>query len=309
MLEWISESRAHVKRKILRHAAPVRGGDLAVYEWPAESEDALVVLAIHGITGSHRAWPYVADLLPQFRIVAPDLRGRGRSNHLPAPFGMQQHAEDCAAALDALHVDHALVVGHSMGAFVATTFAAKNPTRTDALLLVDGGLPLALPPGMDVDQVIAATLGGSFARLSMTFATHEAYRDFWRVHPAMIGNWSPLMEAYSDYDLVGEAGSYRAATSIEVLTRDSRDLFGSPDYDVALACLPKLTSLLTAPRGLMNETPGLYKPETIKAWKNKLGSLSVSEVPDINHYMIVMAERGALAVADEMNRLSSLIEK
>jgi len=292
-----------MKRKIVPQTVPVHGGDLAVYEWPAENEHAPVILAIHGITGSHRAWPYVAEALPQFRIVAPDLRGRGRSNHLPAPYGMQQHAEDCLAALDALHVDRALVIGHSMGAFVATTFAAKHRARTEALLLVDGGLPLALPPGMDVDAVIAATLGGSFARLSMTFATHDAYRDFWRAHPAMIGNWSPLMDAYSDYDLVGEEGSYRAATSIEVLTRDSRDLFGTPDYDDALAHLPHHTSLLTAPRGLMNETPGLYKEETLKAWKNKLRSLSISEVPDINHYMIVMSERGANAVAAEARRL------
>jgi lipase len=307
-----------VNRKIVSHLVPVRGGNLAVYDWLADSNDAPVVLAIHGITGSHRAWPYVADALPQFRIIAPDLRGRGRSNHLPAPFGMEQHAEDCAAVLDALGVDRALVIGHSMGAFVATTFAAKHPTRTEALLLVDGGLPLALPPGMDVDAVIAATLGGSFARLSMTFATHEAYRDFWRAHPAMIGNWSPLMDAYSDYDLVGEAGSYRAATSVEVLKRDSRDLFGSPDYDIALAHLPKLTSLLTAPRGLMNETPGLYKSESLKAWKNKLRvgrvpfgleSLAISEVPDINHYMIVMAERGARAVADEALRLHAAARK
>lgn len=290
-------------RKILRHKVSVRGGDLAVYEWPAETENAPVVLAIHGITGSHRAWPYVADALPQFRIIAPDLRGRGRSNHLPAPFGMQQHAEDCRSALDALKIDRALVIGHSMGAFVATTFAAKNPGRTEALLLVDGGLPLALPPGMDVDAVIAATLGGSFARLSMTFPTHEAYRDFWRVHPAMIGNWSPLMEAYSDYDLVGEEGSYRAATSIDVLKRDSRDLFGSPDYEIAIGSLPKLASLLTAPRGLMNETPGLYRDETLKAWKNRLSTLSISEVADINHYMIVMSERGAQAVAAEALRL------
>jgi pimeloyl-ACP methyl ester carboxylesterase len=298
-----------MKRKIIAHAAPVRGGNLAVYEWPAESKDAPVVLAIHGITGSHRAWPYVADALPQFRIIAPDLRGRGRSNELPAPYGMKQHAEDCAAALDALGIERALVIGHSMGAFVATTFAAQNPTRTVALLLVDGGLPLALPPGMNVDQVIATTLGGAFARLTMTFETHDAYRDFWRVHPAMLGNWSPLMEAYSDYDLVGVAGSYHAATPVDALKNDSRDLFGNPEYDVALAHLPAHSSLLTAPRGLMNETPGLYKPESLKAWKNKLQSLSISEVPDINHYMIVMAERGAQAVADEANRLQALAKK
>ena len=53
------------------------------------------------------------------RLIAPDLRGRGRSNTLPGPFGMTRHADDMAAVLDFLGVPRAVVVGHSMGGFVS----------------------------------------------------------------------------------------------------------------------------------------------------------------------------------------------
>ena len=64
---------------------------------------------MHGITASHRAWPAVVAALPGVRVVAPDLRGRGRSNSLPGPYGMGAHADDLAAVLDALGVELSLI--------------------------------------------------------------------------------------------------------------------------------------------------------------------------------------------------------
>ena len=58
------------------------------------------VLAIHGITSTSRTWPFLADALDH-AVFAPDLRGRGRSNRLPGPVGLVQHAEDCAEVVAA----------------------------------------------------------------------------------------------------------------------------------------------------------------------------------------------------------------
>jgi len=295
-----------MSRSIQRHVVPVRGGNLTVAEWPAASaDDAPVILAIHGITASHMAWTLVAEALPQFRILAPDLRGRGRSNALPGPYGMRQHAEDCAAILESFAIDRALVVGHSMGAFVATVFASLQAKRVEALLLVDGGLPLALPPGMDKQTVITAALGAALARLSMTFSSQAAYHDFWRAHPAMLGNWSPSVQAYVDYDLVDG----HASTPVQAVGEDSNELFGSAEYEQALTYLPKLTHLLTAPRGLLDDPPGLYPAAAVASWKSQFPALTVSEVPDINHYMIVMGPRGAEVVAAEVTRLHALARR
>ena len=104
----------------------VRGGTLRAGVWGPQDPGTPTVLAIHGITASHRCWTLLAGQLPGVRIIAPDLRGRGRSNALPAPYGMVSHAEDMAALLDAAGVEKAVVLGHSMGAFVAVVTAHRS---------------------------------------------------------------------------------------------------------------------------------------------------------------------------------------
>ncbi len=145
---------------------PVEGGELTVAEWGDPAAEPL--LAIHGITASHLAWLMVAEQLPERRIIAPDLRGRGRSDALPGPYGMPRHASDLVAVLDGLGLDRVQVTGHSMGAFVAVAMAAAAPERVTDLVLVDGGMPFADPPGGDVRAAVTRSLGPALARLTMT---------------------------------------------------------------------------------------------------------------------------------------------
>lgn len=166
----------------------VRGGTLHTALWGPDNPAALTILAVHGVTASHKAWPALAEALPEVRIIAPDLRGRGRSNALPALYGMPDHAEDLAAVLAALSTGP-VVVGHSMGAFVSVVLANLFPERVRSLVLVDGGLPLQVPAA---------------ERLNAAFPSREAYRRYWRQHPAFSADWSPLVEAYVDFDLTGE---------------------------------------------------------------------------------------------------------
>ena len=77
----------------------VAGGSLRVATWPGTGTP---VLAIHGITSSSRSWPLLAQHLDQ-PVVAPDLRGRGRSNQLPGPVGLVAHADDCAGCAACRH--------------------------------------------------------------------------------------------------------------------------------------------------------------------------------------------------------------
>jgi len=285
-------------------AVPVRGGPLAVAEWGPDDASAPVMLAVHGVTANHLAWSPLAATLPQVRVIAPDLRGRGRSNRLGGPYGMRQHVEDLVAVLDGLAVPRVTLVGHSMGGFVSVAFAAAHPERLAGLLLVDGGIPFDLPAGMDVETLIAAVLGPAAARLSMTFASHEAYRDFWKVHPAFVGEWSPAVEAYVDYDLAPapEArGQLRPSTLVEAMTEDSRDLYAGSIRE-ALTKLPPRATLLTAARGLLNGPP-VYSPEASARRRTELAGLTISEVPDVNHYTIVMSEPGARRVAAEALRV------
>lgn len=284
-------------------AVPVPGGALTVGIWN-DSPDAPAVLAIHGITANHRCWPLLADALPGVRVIAPDLRGRGRSRELGGPYGLAQHARDLVAVLDHLGLESVAVVAHSMGAFVAVLLAATFPDRVSSLTLVDGGLPLDPPergePGEDARDAPApdgtAVLGPAARRLSMTFASLEEYREFWREHPAFRDHWSTAVEAYVDYDLHGAAPELRPSGDLAAVGADVAELYGGEVYRQALESVRQPTTFLRAPRGLLDEPEALYRPER-PVEEPTIAGMRVIEVDDVNHYTIVLAEPGARRVA------------
>jgi len=279
----------------------VDGGHMRVGVWGSDRPGAPLVLAVHGITASHRAWELVAQQLPEVRVVAPDLRGRGRSAHLPGPCGMARHADDLAQVLDALDARDALVVGHSMGGFVSLVLQHRHPTRVRGLLLVDGGLPLPVPSGVTVEQLIEAVLGPALARLSMTFRDRTAYQEFWRRHPAFVGDWGPAVAAYVDYDLVGTEPNLVSSVRADAVREDSADqIQGSALRETLPALAPAPLTLLRAPRGLLDEPPGLYPESLLESYTSRWPGLTWRTVPDVNHYTILLTQRGARAVASEV---------
>ncbi|NEN04632.1 alpha/beta hydrolase [Diaminobutyricibacter tongyongensis] len=279
---------------------PVRGGMLRVGEWTPADPDAPVVVAAHGITASHLAWATIADALPEVRFVAPDLRGRGRSNGLPGPFGMVQHAEDLAAVSEHLGLDRALVVGHSMGGFVALASAHLYPERFTGPLLVDGGLPLRIPDGVTLDELMASTLGPAMARLSMTFPDRAAYLEFWGRHPAFAANWTQDVVDYANYDLEGTEPNLRPSTSYDAVAADSGDQFGGGVVADSLAALTHPVQLLVAPRGFLDDPPGLYDIAARERARTDYPFVQISEVADVNHYTIVLSPQGADAVVEAL---------
>ncbi|MBM2616158.1 alpha/beta hydrolase [Actinoplanes sp. LDG1-06] len=98
---------------------------------------------------------------PGIRVHAPDLRGHGRSTTQP-PWTFEQHADDVREILDTLHLDQAVVVGHSLGATIAVHLSQLIPGRIRRLILLDPGigLPEALAAKFAAEApspVIAAT--------------------------------------------------------------------------------------------------------------------------------------------------------
>jgi len=272
---------------------PVAGGTLAAYRW---SGDGPVVLAAHGISSNHRTWGVVAAALDgAATVVAPDLRGRGRSNGLPGPYTIAQHAEDCAAVLDHVGARDAVVAGHSMGGFVATALATRHPERVRAVVLVDGGPPLHVPPGVDVDAALAATLGPAMQRLDMTFADRGAYRAFWQQHPSFAGIWSGEVDAQIQHDLEGEEPEMRSSCVKEAVRVNGRELLADEAVRTAVRDVGCPMVMLWAPRGMVDEPPGLYAEDRLTGLEHEL-------VADTNHYSILLGEPGAKRVAAAIRR-------
>jgi lipase len=289
---------------ISRIDVPVSGGSLAAFRFGPSDGDLPLVLAAHGITANSRSWlPVARELGERARLVALDLRGRGESRSLGAPFGIAAHARDVLAVLDHLEVERAALAGHSMGAWIAARLAAEQPERVTSVVLVDGGLPLPRPEGVDTQQFLNAFLGPSIERLGMRFESEAAYRAFWREHPALATRdvSDEDLAAFADHDLIGEAPELRSSVLEEAVRADGAELTEGVDGTAGLAA-PAI--LLRAPRGLRDGPDPMVPAESAARWASETPDREVMEVPDVNHYTITLGS-GAGAVAETLVRAAA----
>ena len=98
------------------------------------------ILALHGLASNARWWDLVAARLsPRWRVIAPDLRGHGRSDRPETGYSFAEVVDDLRALVEAAGLDRVIVAGHSWGAAVALWFAAALPERAIGCVCVDGG--------------------------------------------------------------------------------------------------------------------------------------------------------------------------
>jgi len=257
------------------------------------------VLGLHGITGSCiQLAPVARRVGPGVTLIAPDLRGRGASNHLPGPYGMQVHAEDCAAVIESSAEAPVVVLGESMGAYVAVLLAARRPELVARLVLADGGIPVPVPPGIDADALLSAVLGPAVARLDQVFANVEDYFDFWRAHPAVGEEWSSEVEAYLVYDLEPVPGGLRSRARAEAVRADGAQHVLEPTLiEDALRSVACPITLLRAPRNLLNEPTPMLPESAVAPWRQLLDDFADEVVDDTNHYTLMLGDRGARRIA------------
>ncbi len=127
----LREPRAH------RLPGGEEGVSLCLWEWGGAGDP---VLLLHGFGMSARVWDGVAEALDGQRVLAPDARGHGDSDHGPETRDWYRTGlEDLEALVRALGCERLSLVGHSMGANVALRFAARHAERVKRLALVDAG--------------------------------------------------------------------------------------------------------------------------------------------------------------------------
>lgn len=281
---------------------PVAGGVLTAGRWG--HGDRLVV-ASHGITANHLSWLGVGELLARdesISLVAVDHRGRAGSAETPGPYGLIQHADDLIAVLDHRDCQQAVLLGHSMGGFVATLAAERHADRVSRLVLVDGGLPfpLDLPADVDVEAAVESVIGPALTRLDQRWPDEDSYVDLFRNHPAFQppNDWPATAEAYVRYDAVATpSGEVRSSVSKDAVLTDGGAAIVDPQSSSAIERIATPTRLLWAPRGVLDQAPGLYQRAQIDAAVADLDHLEAQLVDGTNHYTIAVGNSGAAAVA------------
>jgi pimeloyl-ACP methyl ester carboxylesterase len=108
------------------------------------------VVLLHGFGDTGDMWaPLAADLARDHTVVVPDLRGMGLSSIPPSGYDKKTQAADIRGVLNALKIEHSVVVGHDIGTMVAFAYASRYPERTDRLVVMDAPVP-GIPPWNDI---------------------------------------------------------------------------------------------------------------------------------------------------------------
>ena len=114
---------------------------IAFVEW-GESDNPKILLCVHGLTRNSRDFDFLAEELSEhYRVICPDMAGRGRSAWLddPMQYNYVTYIADCLALLDHLDSKQVDWVGTSMGGLIGMTIAAQQPERIHKLVLNDIG--------------------------------------------------------------------------------------------------------------------------------------------------------------------------
>jgi abhydrolase domain-containing protein 6 len=132
----IMNNRALASAGFTRTTVPASLGPQAV--WKGGDGPTLVLL--HGAGDSAGTWSsIVGKLTPHYRVVIPDLAGHGKSAPSEGPLSVGQVLAGLEAVMKDGPQDPAIIVGNSLGAWVALLYARQHPDRVARLVLVNGG--------------------------------------------------------------------------------------------------------------------------------------------------------------------------
>lgn len=194
----------------------VHGGEI----FYTEHGDGPAVLLVHGWGCDGNDWSWLAsDLSADHHVICVDLRGHGRSSATVDRYGPAVLAEDLAAVLDHVGVEQAVVVGHSMGGYVATVLAIEFPAKVSALVLVDPGYGKldatveAMQAGIDRDPLAGAlAIYGGF-----TTTNSPDWQRFW--HERRLEGMAPTVLAQTFAAMYGPGTPGRRAVASGYLAR------------------------------------------------------------------------------------------
>jgi lipase len=252
---------------------------LHVYEWGDPAAPPLVCL--HGVTGHAERFRRLAEdrWAHRFRVVAPDLRGHGRSTWDP-PWTIAAQLDSLLETLDALGIGRADWAGHSWGGRLVLELAAARPERVRRAALLDPAIhPL---PGPSLQLAESELAGGVYESV-------EAYVEQRLLSP-LTRRADAELDAAQHFEAVPD-GRIRRRTCQPAVVSIYGELVWPPPPPETLRGIPTL--LLHAPAF------GLVREEQLAAYARTLGDgIRIQDVPGGHMLMWDAFEETAAAVED-----------
>jgi pimeloyl-ACP methyl ester carboxylesterase len=177
-------------------AQRVKVGDIDIaYKQLGNGSEIPIVLIAGGGTTMDMWNPYLLKDLSNQTVIIFDNRGAGESSIGTKEYSIAQFANDTAGLLDALKIEKADVLGHSMGSFIAQELALMSPERINSLVLSASscGGKNSIPPSSEVMQAFETNINSSFPVLEERIISLLYPPDWLKANPDY-QNYQPIPE-------------------------------------------------------------------------------------------------------------------
>ena len=240
------------------------------------------ILCVHGITANCRFWDCPASALaPHHSVIAMDLRGRGLSDKPLTGYSIQHHCKDILALMNDRGLDRPVLMGHSLGAFIALVFAARHPRKVGPLILVDGGGKLS-----EVQMVkVFAGIKPSLDRLGKVFPSVKVYLSQMKQAP-YLQPWNSYMETYFRYEVEKVKGGVRSRVHPKHIEEEAKNL-GKVDSTKFYKRIRTPTLILRATKGMLAEDDLLLPDDVVDRMVREISNAKRIDVEGTNHYSIL----------------------
>lgn len=243
------------------------------------------IVLVHGFTFSLETWDaWARSLARDYRVIRYDLAGHGLTGPDPARrYSPMERAEFLSRLFDELELGPAVIAGNSLGGMIAWRFAAMNPERVAALVLVSpsayplngvGDEAASPPPAMQAflktapEAGVAASVGFIYADASKVSPKRlELLRDMMRRR----GNGDAFVQSIEQFVLPDPTNDLRSIAAPTLIMWGSEDRVVPPEHGDRLAAdIPgsKLVTFQGAGHVLQEEAP----EETLTVLRDFLGS-------------------------------------
>lgn len=192
--------------------------------------DGQPVLFLHGFPDSRISFaPVIAKLPSDIRAIAVSQRGHGDSEHPACCYLLTDLAADAVALLDALGIERAALVGHSVGSFVAQRVAIDHPERVSHLVLIGAAHSPRSKPVIEFSEVartlndpIAPELMREFQQSTLAQPIPQPFFEHLLAESAKIPArvWRDLVAALVSQPTMGDLSRIQAKTVVLWGTKD-----------------------------------------------------------------------------------------
>ena len=255
--------------------------------------DGLPVLAIHGWLDNAASFATIAELLPGIRLVAIDLPGHGQSEHRPrgSSYHVVDYIVDIVAVANGLGWQRFALLGHSMGAALASLVASIMPERISCLAVIDNLGPRASLPDdgpisleTTVSQILKSKDKGLTVHASVEAAAKARFNSK-KIPPQ-------LRLSYPNTLALTQRGTVKTEGGV-IWSSDPRLLIGSLYYltqEQVLAFLKKIE----APTLLVRASQGnLWKRPYMQERYDSIQNLTLADVKGPHHVHMENSEQVA----------------